>query len=109
MDNSIYEVDRDDYVGFLGQLNKEMMDLENYDYPDGYIVKIKSKKTGKHLTTRIIDNEHNEEKYYVFNMPDDDERIEPKGIMKITLNTKEEVQALFDAINKLQLEAHKDA
>ena len=109
MDNSIYEVERDEYVGFLGQLNKQKMDLENFDYVDGYIVKIKSKKTGKHLTTRIIDNEKNEEHYFIFNMPDDDERIEPKGVMKVTLNTKEEVQALFDAINKLQLEAKKNA
>lgn len=109
MDNEIYRVERDDYIGFLGQLNKEKMDLETFDYPGGYIVKIKSKKTGKHLTTRIIDNENNVEHYYIFEMPDDDERIKPKGIMKVTLETKEEVQALFDAINKIQLEAKKNA
>jgi len=106
--NEIYEVERDDYVGFIGQLNKEMMDLEEYSYQDCYFIKIKSKKTGKHLCTRIIDLETEEEKYYVFEMPDEDERIKPKGILKVELKTKEEVQAFFDAINKLQQEAHKN-
>ena len=108
MDNSIYEVNRDEYVGFLGQLNKEKMDVENYDYPEGNIIKVRSQKTGKHLTTRIIDNEKNEEHYYVFNMPDDDERVPPKAVMKVTLNTKEEVQSFFNAINKLQQEKHNE-
>ena len=53
--------------------------------------------------------EDGEEYYYVFNMPDDDERIAPKPVMKITLDNKEDVQAFFDALNKLQLEAKKDA
>ena len=61
MNNEIYEVERDDYVGFLGQLNKEKTDLEVSEFPGGYIVKIKSKKTEKHLSTRIIDNEKNKE------------------------------------------------
>ena len=109
MDNSIYEVERDDYVGFINQLNKEKTDLEVHEYAGGYIVKIKTKKNNKHLSTRIIDNEKNEEHYYIFNMPDDDERIQPRGVMKVTLNSKEEVQAFFDALNKLQQEAKNDA
>lgn len=107
MDNSIYEVERDDYAGFIGQLNKEMMDIEKFYESDLTIIKIKSKKTGTHLCTRIIPNS-GEEHYYVFNMPEDEERIAPTPVMKIKLNTKEEVQAFFDAINKLQLEAKKD-
>ena len=109
MDNSIYEVERDDYVGFLRQLNKEKTDMEVHEYPGGHIIKLRSQKTGKHLTSRIIDDEKNEEHYFIFEMPDDDERIEPKGVMKITLDTKEEVQAFFDALNKLQMEAKKNA
>ena len=107
MDNSIYEVERDDYVGFLGQLNKEKCDVEQFYENDLTIMKIKSKATGTHLCTRIIP-ESGDEHYYVFNMPADDERIEPKPVMKITLNTKEEVQHFFDALNKMQLEAHKN-
>ena len=106
MDNSIYEVERDDYVGFIGQLNKQMMDVEQTYKDDSNILSIYSKTTGKHLCTRIIPSD-GQEHYYIFNMPEDDERIEPRPVMKITLNTKEEVQALFDALNKMQLEAQK--
>ena len=107
MDNSIYEVERDDYAGFIGQLNKEMMDVEQYYEQDMTIVKIRSKTTGIHLCTCIIPDE-GKEHYYVFNMPLDEERVKPKPVMKINLNTKEEVQAFFNALNKLQQEVHKD-
>ena len=108
MDNSIYEVDRDDYAGFIGQLNKTMMDIEQFYEKDTTIIKIISKNTGTHLCTRIIpDNDI--EHYYIFNMPTDDERIKPKPVLKITLDNKEDVQTFFNAINKLQQEAaHHD-
>ena len=108
MDNDIYEVDRDEYTGFLMQLNKEMMSLEEYSYLDCYFLKIISNKTGKHLCTRIIDNKTDDEHYFIYKMPDDDERIKPKGVMKVTLETKEQVQQFFDALSKLQREAHKN-
>ena len=108
MDNSIYEVERDDYVGFIGQLNKEKCDVEKFYEEDLTILKIKSKATGTHLCTRIIP-QSGDEHYYVFNMPADDERIAPKPVMKIRLDTKEEVQTFFNAINKLQLEAKENA
>ena len=108
MDNSIYEVERDDYVGFIGQLNKEKCDVEQFYEQNMTIYKIKSKATGTHLCTRIIPD-NGEEHFYVFNMPADDERVPPKPVMKITLNTKEEVQQFFDAINKMQLEAKQHA
>ena len=101
MDNDIYEVTRDEYAGFIGQLNKEMMDVEQFYQENMTFIKIKSKNTGIHLCTRIILDE-GEEHYYVFNMPVDDERVAPKPVMKIQLDTKEEVQAFFDALNKIQ-------
>ena len=101
MDKSIYEVERDEYVGFVNQLNKEMMDTEQYYERDLHIIKVRSKKTGIHLCTRIITDD-GPSHYYVFNMPLEEERIEPKPVMKITLDTKEEVQAFFNALNKLQ-------
>lgn len=108
MDNSIYEVTRDEYVGFLGQLNKTMMDIEQFYEENLTIMKVRSKNTGIHLCTRIIPKE-GDEHYYIFNMPADDERVAPKPVMKITLESKDEVQAFFDALNKLQLEAKKNA
>ncbi len=108
MDNSIYEVSRDEYAGFIGQLDKAKCDIEQF-YENGFtIIKIRSKATNTHLCTRIIP-ENEEEHYYVFNMPADDERVAPKPVMKITLKSKEEVQTFFDALNKLQLEAKKNA
>lgn len=106
MDNSIYEVTRDEYVGFIGQLNKQMMDVEQFYEEDLTIMKIRSKNTGIHLCTRMISADGNEY-YYVFNMPADDERVEPKPVMQVKLETKEEVQAFFDALVKLQGE-HKN-
>lgn len=107
MSNDIYEVTRDEYAGFIGQLNKQMMDVEQSYQEDMTIVKIKSKNTGIHLCTRIIPDE-GEEHYFVFSMPADDERIAPKPVLKITLNDKEEVQAFFNALNKLQQEKDND-
>ena len=107
MDNSIYEVTRDEYAGFIGQLNKEMMDVEQYYEEDLTIMKIRSKNTGLHLCTCMISADGNEY-YYIFNMPADDERVPPKAVMQIKLESKEEVQAFFNALNKLQQEAHKD-
>lgn len=107
MDNSIYEVERDDYAGFIGQLNKQMMDVEQSYQEDVTIVKIKSKNTGIHLCTRIIPDE-GEEHYFIFNMPADDERIVPKPVMKIVLDNREDVQNFFNALNKLQQEKNND-
>lgn len=106
MDNSIYEVERNDYVAFLGQLKKDCADLEKYETEEETIVKLVSIKTGKHLTTRIIPKE-GDEHYFIFNYPDSDERTEPKPVRQITLETKEEVQHFFDALNKIQKGEYK--
>lgn len=37
-------------------------------------------------------------------MPLDEERQPPRAVRKITLETKEEVQAFFDALSKLKKE-----
>lgn len=105
-DNSKFEVDRDWYVSFIGQLNKSMMDVEQSYFEDISILKVRSKKTRKLLCTRMITNNNNEF-YYIFEMPDDDERVEPKPVMKITLDDRNDVQAFFDILNKIQKEAKK--
>lgn len=101
MDNSIYEVDRDEYVGVIGQINTKTSDLEEYHQGDLTILKIKNKE-GVHFTTRIINNETGEEKYYVFVLPQGEDALPPKKIRKINLETKEEVQAFFDVLSKIQ-------
>lgn len=101
MNDEIYEVSRDEYAGFIGQINKQMMDVEQYYEDDMTIIKIISKNTGEHLCTRIIP-EDDVERYYIFTMPTDDERVAAKPVMKVTLETKEEVQTFFDVLNKIQ-------
>lgn len=101
MDNSIYEVTRDEYAGFLGQLNKTLCDIEQCYQEDCTILKVKSKKTGTHFCTRIIPQE-GEEHYFVFNMPEVEERVPPKPVQKIKLETQEEVQKFFEILGKIQ-------
>jgi len=106
MDNSIYEVGRDEYAGVIGQINPKTSDIETYHEEYGTVIKIKNKE-GVHFTTRIISND-GEEQYYVFTLPQGEDCLPPKAIRKITLDTKEEVQAFFDALNKLQKEQKND-
>ena len=108
MDNSIYEVEREEYKIFLDQLDLREMDREEAWLDKTHIIKIVSKKTGKHLCSRIGDDELQEEHYFIFNYPDDDETVAPQPKLKINLKTKEEVQAFFDALAKLQKEANKN-
>lgn len=107
MDNSIYEVERDDYAGFLAQLNKSMMDVEQLYEANMTFIKIRSKTSGELLCMRVIPDDEPEH-YFIFKMPLDEERIAPKPVMKVTLDTKEQVQEFFNALNKLELEAHKN-
>ena len=74
MDNDIYEVDRDDYVGFIGQLNKEKCHVDVSELDDMTTIKISSKVSGTHFCTRIIQKD-GEEHYFVFHMPAKNERI----------------------------------
>lgn len=104
MSNDIYEVERDEYLAFIGQLNKKLMDVEHYTQKNVTSIKIYSQRTKKHLCTREIihTDEDDEEKYYIFTFPETEERIAPKPIRQITLDTKEDVQAFFNILGKLQ-------
>ena len=48
------------------------------------------------------------EKYYIFEMPDDDERCAPRATVQVQLDTKEEVQAFFDFLAKQNKEENND-
>ena len=107
MDNSIYEVTRDEYAGFIGGLKKDACEVEQIYDEHMTIMKIKSKARGTHFCTRVIPDD-DVEHYYIFNMPLAEESVPNKPVLKISLDTKEDVQAFFDVLNKLQQEAHKD-
>ena len=104
MDNNIYEVERDQYVGVVQQINPKTTEVYTSHTPDATIMEIKTKH-GTLLTRRIIYEDH--EQYYVFELPKGPNQLPPKTIRKINLETKEEVQAFFNALGQLQKE-HKD-
>ena len=103
IDNSIFEVSRNEYAGFIAQLKQDMCDTEVTTTDEYSSVKILSKNTGTHLCTRIIPtNAEQAETYYVFNIPSAEESKSPRPVRTITLETQEEVQAFFDILNKCQ-------
>lgn len=109
MDNSIYEVTREDYKGFVNQIKPECRDVKIEEIGETHIAaKIYSKKTGKCLCSRVAYSANygdpDPERYYIFEMPDNDERCAATPVQCITLTSKEEVQAFFDAVKKLQEE-----
>lgn len=110
---SIYEVTRDEYIGFVEQIKPECrrVEVEQID-PRHTAAKIFSVNTGKCLCSRVAYSanygEPEPETYYVFEMPEVDERKPPIPKRKIILTTKEEVQALFDYISKKQKEQKDD-
>lgn len=107
MNEEIYQVERNDYAGFIGQINAKMTDIEEEILEDRHIIKIKSQKTGIILCARVIMND-GQEYYYVYNMPLEEERVAPKKIMQVKLETQEEVQEFFNALSKVLKEQHHD-
>ena len=106
MDNSIYEVTRTDYKSFIEQIIPGCGRVEEVDAGIYHFSYIYSKKTNKKLCGRRIfkgenSHKHHPEKYYIYELPDDDERRAPIPKMRITLETREEVQAFFDALSKM--------
>jgi len=105
MDNSIYEVERTDYASFVKTIKPEYREITTYKDGKYMVTQIKSKLTGNLLCARKSHNIKNEskrqpEKYYIFNLPSDEERLPPVPTVKIELETKEEVQAFFDYLSK---------
>ena len=103
MDNSIYEVSRSEYKGFVDEIKPECKRVEIEEInPTHTAAKIYSKKTGKCLCSRVAYSaeygDPEPEKYYIFEMPDDDERNAPTPVVQVVLNSKEEVQTLFNFI-----------
>lgn len=105
---SIFEVTRSEYKGFIETIKPEFKQVEELQLDKWHkAIRIISKKTGKCLTSRVIhlieDEEmHEPEKYYIFEMPDDEERLPPIPHLQIQLETKEEVQAFLDGLKKMR-------
>lgn len=96
MNEEIFEVNRKDYQSFVERIIPGKGRVEEQD---GFI-KLYSKATGKCLCGRK--RTEKEEKYYIFEYPESDEWGPPIPKVRFTLETKEEVQALFDALTELR-------
>ena len=99
--DEIYEVERDQYAGLIGEMKTDCFHMDTSYQEDKTIITLTSKATGKLITKRIIDADGNET-YFIYDLPENNERLAPKKIRKYELQTKEEVQAFFDILNKIQ-------
>ena len=113
IDNSIYEVTRNDYKGFVEQIKPECRRVEIEEVDKKHIAtKIFSINTGKCLCSRVTYSANygtpEPEKYYIFEMPENYERQAPIPKQQIVLKTKEEVQAFFDFLAKNKKENKND-
>lgn len=103
MNNDLYEVTRDEYVGFLGQIKPDARATETFELDDYKVIKTFSIKTNTHFCSRFIPkNDDEEEHYYVFNMPENEERCPPTPVQKFVLQTPEEVEIFFNLLGKAQ-------
>ena len=105
IDNSIYEVTRNEYKGFIEQIKPEYRRVEIIEIDKRHTAtKTFSTNTGKCLCSRLTytadQGEREPEKYYVFEMPENFERQAPIPKQQIILESKEEVQAFFDFLAK---------
>lgn len=108
-ENELFEVERDDYVGFIDQIDPEARYAEQMVEDEYQVIRTYSKKNKKLLCTRYVPiKETAEPHFFVFEMPDDDERCVPKAKQKIVLQDREEVQAFFDVLGKWQKEHSHD-
>lgn len=113
IDNEIYEVSRAEYKSFVETIKPETREIKERDIDKEHkTIEIFSKKTGKRLTSRIIhtaEKNHEPEKYYIFEMPDDDERSAPIPKVQVVLETKEQVQAFLDGMKRMkEMKKEKD-
>lgn len=98
MDENIYEVEKDEYKGFLSQIDPKKYSAKQEKNDGVYWIKIYSTTTGKLLCARELYSETYEEHYYVFEMPPVEDRIKPKPVMKITLDDPKEIQEFYKII-----------
>ena len=102
MDESVYRVEKEDYKAFLGQLDTSKTDIQVSEQEDHTTIRIVSQASGACLCARILYPQREEVEYYIYEYPSPDERVAPKPILHVNLETKEEVQAFMSALGKMQ-------
>ena len=106
MNDDIYEVDLEDYMGVCQTLKKGCFDQTQNKIDDWHYEIIEtSKLTGKVICKKLITLDLKKEyvtdqRYYVINLPEQEESQEPTGKMHIELKTPEELKAFFKIISE---------
>ncbi len=109
MNEEIYEVERDEYVGVVDTIKPSSRHVETVKEEDKTIVTITNPKNGLLYCKRIIPaNQEEPEKFYVFELPEGDDWRPPKSRLKLTLETPEEVKAFIEILNKVQKKKDND-
>lgn len=106
---SIYLVSREEYKSVIERLIPEKVRTEQIEDRTFSLVKIFSVNTNDCICSRktYCDRETPEE-YYIFKLPEADEWGEAIPKKKLVLETKEEVQNLFNFISQLAKEKEKE-
>ena len=105
----LYEVSRADYSSFLRTIKPECRYIKEDKLDRWHMVtKVMNKKTNDCFGSRISYIRKNEEeqgepeRYYIFTLPTEEEKIPPIPTLQITLETKEEVQEVLDKLRELK-------
>jgi hypothetical protein len=103
MFEEIYKVEQEEYSSFLDQIIPEARKIETTDIDEDRVgVVVYSKNTNTPLCGRIVNVEKDDEPdiYYIFNMPQDNERRAARAIRKIELTDREQVETLLKFITE---------
>ena len=94
------EVDAAEYRSFVKELKPNFFHKEEEVFNTGKAYYIINNDDDKLICGNLYDNETEEVKYYIVNMPNNEARLAPRSVRRIVLETEEEVKAFFDIINK---------
>lgn len=104
-----YEVERADYQSFCEQLRMSHFRTEIISLEDGLMeIRLISRTTEHCVAGRIYDSRElpieqlKPQRYFIFETPLPEESRAPIPKTRLHLETREEVQAFFDAISRLQ-------
>lgn len=104
MENNIFEVTYDEYKGFVDQLIKDKIvssiaNDENYTSVSIYSIKTHNRLAA--IYTPMENNEDTKVHYFVYNMPEDDERKSARPVQQIKLENTDEIKAFMALLNEI--------
>ena len=96
----MYMVEREDYVGFFRSIKPDCIYTERKEDDEWGLLQVYSLKTNKLLGELRHNLKSEDDFYYIYEFPDQDECCPPKAIRRITLETREEVEAFFQILSQ---------